>query len=1026
FRPRELAALLWAFAALGSVAMGAERDLLFQAASAKVLTEFPRLERWGPWELSNLAWAFATAGQEGGSSDGGLLFEAVQAAARPQLQSFTPQGLSNLAWAMATAGAGPEHLDFLAELTYVATKRADLKPQELATLAWALARSGFVGTSLEVLVRQGISQAAALKPQELSQLAWAIAKAGGPSAAHLLHELLTEGVSLDRASLEPQVLSNLAWACATTELRDQSLLAMLGEQAALSADTCEPQHLSNLAWSFAVLGASGGQQEVFEALASASARSLPRFQLQGLANLAWALATAAPRQAAGLLPLIQQELTLRLRSSFEGLESKAGCCALGREGLGRLGRDVVSATWALHFAGVLDQELLTLVRPLLAAVGRALDDAAQVQGALAPLQVSRDSENEDTDETEPAVVLELADRLVLHKPPHWQVEPSQGQVELSQGSPRMLLDYLRSLAPRCDAPIFWDRDHRHGFLHRLDVPSSGLLLVAKTYEAYFDLQLQLSLNELERDYVVLCHGWIAATSLQVDAPVLWNEHVPGPSKVSDQGRPSISQLKVLAHTHRQQAAYSLVAVRIQTGRRHQIRVHTAHIGHPTVSDGKYTALDQFLGDCSWCPRNFLHRCRLGFRVGGAGGESETRRFAAESALPADLRAVLVGELSARSGSQAELQLSSARVEHCSGSGAAKGKEKSLGLAKHGQVVGGAQLDWGNLFFQYRDVHCHVKYEWKDGEWSQGEEVKDPYMKMHVMANVFHYGQALFEGQKAFHCKDGKVRIFNDCANYARMMSGCERMGMPSMPQEMFHDAIDRATRANLDFVPPYGSNGNGALYLRPFMVGSGAQLGLGPSHEFIFVVVACPVGSYYKTAGLTPIPCTIMDSYDRAAPLGVGHCKCAGNYAADIVPAKKSKEKGFPIGLYLDAKEHRYVEEFNTSNFVAITKSNVYLTPDSCSVLGSVTNKCLEDLARDMGLTVERRPIDFEAEVDTFTEVGAVGTAVIITPIESIARGDKKFTFGAPVTLQKLHDTVRAVQVGEAPDTHNWLRELAL
>jgi hypothetical protein len=129
------------------------------------------------------------------------------------------------------------------------------------------------------------------------------------------------------------------------------------------------------------------------------------------------------------------------------------------------------------------------------------------------------------------------------------------------------------------------------------------------------------------------------------------------------------------------------------------------------------------------------------------------------------------------------------------------------MSSAGQVVGGAQLDWGNLFFQYRDVHCHVKYEWKDGEWSQGEEVKDPYMKMHVMANVFHYGQALFEGQKAFHCKDGKVRIFNDCANYARMMSGCERMGMPSMPQEMFHDAIDRATRANLDFVPPYGSNG---------------------------------------------------------------------------------------------------------------------------------------------------------------------------------------------------------------------------
>lgn len=340
-----------------------------------------------------------------------------------------------------------------------------------------------------------------------------------------------------------------------------------------------------------------------------------------------------------------------------------------------------------------------------------------------------------------------------------------------------------------------------------------------------------------------------------------------------------------------------------------------------------------------------------------------------------------------------------------------------------QQVGGAKLDWAELGFQMQTVHCHVKYEWKNGEWNQGELVEDPYMKMHVMANVFHYGQALFEGQKAFHCKDGKVRIFNDCANFERMRKGCIRLGMPEMPQAMFHAALDRAVSANLEFVPPYGSNG--AMYLRPFMVGSGPQLGLGPSSEFIFVVVAAPVGSYYKTKGLTPIPCMIMEDYDRAAPLGVGSVKCAGNYAADIVPAKKSKDIGFPIGLYLDAKHHKYVEEFNTSNFVAITKSNTYITPDSCSVLGSITNLCLEVLAKDHGLTVERRKIDFDAEVETLKEVGAVGTAVIITPIESITRGDKKYTFGAPDVLQQLHDKVRAVQVGNEPDIHGWLREVS-
>jgi len=338
-----------------------------------------------------------------------------------------------------------------------------------------------------------------------------------------------------------------------------------------------------------------------------------------------------------------------------------------------------------------------------------------------------------------------------------------------------------------------------------------------------------------------------------------------------------------------------------------------------------------------------------------------------------------------------------------------------------QRVGGADLDWANIGFAYRDVYCHVRYEWKDGNWNDGEECTDPYMKLHVMANVLHYGQALFEGQKIFHCKDGKIRVFNDKENHARMTKGCKRLGMPEIPLEKFQAAIDRAVNTNLDFLPPYGSNG--AMYVRPLMIGSGPQLGLGPSNEFTFMVIPAPVGSYYKTGKLTPIPCMVMEEYDRAAPQGVGSCKCAGNYAADIVPAKKGKDAGFPIGLYLDAKEHKYVEEFNTSNFVGITKDGKYLTPDSDSVLGSVTNKCLEALAKDMGMTVERRPIDFDKEVGTFTEVGAVGTAVVVTPIESITRGDTVHKFEGPNVLQQLHDTVREVQVGEQPDKHGWLRE---
>jgi len=320
------------------------------------------------------------------------------------------------------------------------------------------------------------------------------------------------------------------------------------------------------------------------------------------------------------------------------------------------------------------------------------------------------------------------------------------------------------------------------------------------------------------------------------------------------------------------------------------------------------------------------------------------------------------------------------------------------------------------------VRCHVVYRCKDGQWDFGEEVAEPFVKMHVMANVFHYGQALFEGQKCFHCKDGKVRIFNDRENYLRLLRGCKRLGMAEIPQDVFHSAIDRAICANLDYCPPYGSNG--ALYVRPFMFGSGPQLGLGPSSEYTFVVVVAPVGSYYKTGKLSPIPCMVIDKFDRAAPQGVGHVKAAGNYAADIVPAMKGKESGFPIGLYLDAKEHKYIEEFNTSNFIAITRDQRYITPSSPSVLASVTNLCLEALAQEMGLIVERRPIDFDAEVTNFQEVGAVGTAVVITPIASITRGNQKYEFGESSVLQKLHDRIRAIQVGEAADVHGWMREV--
>lgn len=338
-------------------------------------------------------------------------------------------------------------------------------------------------------------------------------------------------------------------------------------------------------------------------------------------------------------------------------------------------------------------------------------------------------------------------------------------------------------------------------------------------------------------------------------------------------------------------------------------------------------------------------------------------------------------------------------------------------------AGDAGLDWSTLSFEPLQVNGHVRCVWKSGEgWSKPEFVKGQFVSLPIWANVLHYGQSIFEGQKVFHCKDGKVRIFNDQLNYERLIRGCRRLMLPELPQEDFQAALDLAVRENIEFLPPYGSGCS--IYVRPVLFGSSEQIVLHPATEATFLVMVSPVGAYYKTGTLKPVPAVVVEGYDRAAPKGVGSCKAAGNYAADMKASADGKKQGFPIGLYLDPKERRFVEEFNSSNFVAIS-GNKYLTPESESILPSVTNKCLAELAKDLGFEVERRPIDFLAEVESFDEVGAVGTAVVVTPIQSIKQGDRTWEFKAPSSLQKLHDKMRRVQVGDEEDIHGFLREIS-
>jgi len=340
--------------------------------------------------------------------------------------------------------------------------------------------------------------------------------------------------------------------------------------------------------------------------------------------------------------------------------------------------------------------------------------------------------------------------------------------------------------------------------------------------------------------------------------------------------------------------------------------------------------------------------------------------------------------------------------------------------------GTADLPWSELGFEFRPTKSHLRMIYKDGKWGEAELVESPYINVHIGATALHYGQACFEGLKAFAHDDGSVYMFRPDENAKRINASSGRVMMPEIPVETFIKACNDVVKDNIAYVPPYGSGG--ALYLRPLLFGSGPRIGLQPAEEYTFIVLVIPVGDYYKGGLAKPVNGLIVDDYDRAAPKGVGAAKVAGNYAADLVPNMEAKKKGFPICLYLDAATHSKIEEFSTSNFIGIDNDNKkYVTPRSPSVLPSITNKSLQTIAKDEGMTVEQREISI-SELSEFDEVVACGTAVVVTPVGSLTRFDasgeetEKFQFSEDVgiTTRRLYDTVRSIQNGEVEDTHSW------
>lgn len=341
------------------------------------------------------------------------------------------------------------------------------------------------------------------------------------------------------------------------------------------------------------------------------------------------------------------------------------------------------------------------------------------------------------------------------------------------------------------------------------------------------------------------------------------------------------------------------------------------------------------------------------------------------------------------------------------------------------IMDRVNMDWGKLPFDFVSTDCHLEYMFSDGKWDDGKVVEEDTVTLHISSTCLHYGQEAFEGLKVFEAKDGRILCFRPDENAKRMERTAQKILMQPFPMEKFLDAIDKVTRLNKRFIPPYGSGA--ALYVRPLLIGVTGTVGVKPSTEYMFMIFVTPVGPYFKT-GLQPIKLMVEEEVDRAAPNGVGDVKVGGNYAAGLRASFGAKGKGFDEVLYLDAREKKYIDESGATNFFGITRDGKYVTPGSSTILPSITNMSVRTVAKDMGIPVEARDIPV-GELTGFVETGCCGTAAIITPVESITWKGEVIQYLKPgevcgAVSKKLYDHLTGLQCGDVEDTYGWTREI--
>ena len=339
-----------------------------------------------------------------------------------------------------------------------------------------------------------------------------------------------------------------------------------------------------------------------------------------------------------------------------------------------------------------------------------------------------------------------------------------------------------------------------------------------------------------------------------------------------------------------------------------------------------------------------------------------------------------------------------------------------------------EIDWGNLGFDYMDTHASFSALYANGAWGDGTLTEDPYLAIHEGSTSVHYAQQCFEGLKAYGSKDGRLLLFRPEKNWERMADTCERLMIPPVPRELFFEGITMCIQRNREFAPPYGSGAS--LYIRPFVVGIGRNLGLRPAPEFLFRVFVSPVGPYFKGGKQSPISLAVVD-YDRSATRGTGHIKAGANYAGALLASATAREQGADEALFLDSQQNAYIDEAGSSNILIVTEDGL-LVPKSPAILPSITKFAAMEIARsELGLKIDERPVNLRDEVASFIEVAAAGTAATLVPVGAIHVDGQKHTFynggtqAGPITEQ-LYEILAGIQRGDVQDKFGWIEPVDL